>query len=119
MSYKLTVRYAAGHEQEHAGLTDEQVEIGTGAFLRDLLTLRGEGITKLIVEIEQAPALRDVLLGHGGGPRPGMTRKRPGCARCAGLGFLVDALEGGIVGTFECAGSFPCPDCDGTGEAPA
>lgn len=52
--YRLTVTYAAGHDQDHPGLSAEQAEIGTGAFLRDLLNLKGEGITRLVVEIEDA-----------------------------------------------------------------
>lgn len=52
MTYKLTVTYAAGHSQEHPGLTAEQIETGTGAFVRDLALLKGRGITKLVAEIE-------------------------------------------------------------------
>lgn len=53
MTFKLTVTYAAGHDQEHTGLSAETVEQGTGAFLRDLINLKGEGITAFKVEIEK------------------------------------------------------------------
>jgi hypothetical protein len=52
MDFKLTVTYAAGHSQEHPGLSAEQLETGTGAFLRDLLNLEGRGITRLVAEID-------------------------------------------------------------------
>lgn len=55
-AYKLTVTYAAGHDDSHEHLTPEQVESGTGAFLRDLIHLEGKGITRLVVEIETARA---------------------------------------------------------------
>lgn len=58
MTYKLTVTYAAGHDQEHPGLTAERAEMGVGAFLRDLIGLEGEGITRLVVEIEEASDAR-------------------------------------------------------------
>lgn len=50
--FSVVVRYAAGHEQAHEHLTAEQAEQAVGAFLRDLLALKGRGITKLVVEIE-------------------------------------------------------------------
>lgn len=52
-TYKLTVTYAAGHDDERRGLSAEQVEQATGAFLNDLLYLEGRGITKMVVEIER------------------------------------------------------------------
>lgn len=51
-SYRLTVTYAAGHDQAHEGLAAEQALTGAGAFLSDLLGLQGIGITRLVVEIE-------------------------------------------------------------------
>lgn len=52
-AYRLEVTYAHGNTQEHKDLTPDQAEIGTGAFLSDLLHLRGEGITRLVVEIQK------------------------------------------------------------------
>lgn len=53
VKYKLTVTYAAGHDQEHRDLSKEQADMGTGAFLSDLLNLEGRGITKLVVETQE------------------------------------------------------------------
>ena len=53
-TFKLTVTYAAGHDQEHTGLTADQIEDGTG-FLRDLIALEGRGITKMVIEVEEPP----------------------------------------------------------------
>lgn len=52
-TYSLTVRYAAGHEQTHPSLSAGQIEAGVSAFLSDIISLKGRGITKFAVEIEQ------------------------------------------------------------------
>jgi hypothetical protein len=51
-TYKLTVTYALGHDQEHPGLTAEAVEQGFVAFFHDLTYLEGEGVQRIAVEIE-------------------------------------------------------------------
>lgn len=53
VTYRLEVTYAAGHTQEHTGLTSEQIEHGIGAFGSDLAHLEGRGITKLVAELEE------------------------------------------------------------------
>lgn len=54
-SFKLSVRYAAGHTHEFApsgeALTGDQLHQASGAFLNDLTYLKGEGITRLVAEI--------------------------------------------------------------------
>lgn len=83
---RLTVTYAAGHDQVHDGLTDAQLDQGTGAFLSDLLHLKGEGIKRLVVETDEAAreraadaalakAFRDHYRPSGGGTRS----DDPGC----------------------------------------
>lgn len=52
-TFKLTVTYAAGHSQDHPGLSDDQAVQGAGAFMRDLVGLGGTGITRLVVEVER------------------------------------------------------------------
>lgn len=53
---KVTVTYAAGPQQEHPGLTVEQVAqcVGEGAFVGDMMRLRGAGVTKVVVELEES-----------------------------------------------------------------
>lgn len=83
---RLTVTYAAGHDQVHDDLTDEQLEVGTGSFLSDLLHLKGEGIKRLVVETDEAArereadaALARVFREHYR-PSGGLTRADdPGC----------------------------------------
>lgn len=52
MTYKLIVTYSGGNVQEHPGLSAEQAQTGWGAFLRDLLNLRGAGVVSVTVEAE-------------------------------------------------------------------
>lgn len=52
MTYRLTVTYAAGHDSVHTGLTPEQADSGSYAFTNDLITLEGQGITKMVLEVE-------------------------------------------------------------------
>jgi hypothetical protein len=51
-TYKLTVTYALGHDQEHPGLTADAVEQGFVAFFHDLTYLKGAGIQRVSIEIE-------------------------------------------------------------------
>jgi hypothetical protein len=51
-TYKLTVTYALGHDQEHPGLTADAVEQGFVAFFHDLTQLKGAGIQRVSIEIE-------------------------------------------------------------------
>lgn len=51
-TYKITVTYAAGHDQEHPALTETTAQPGVEAFLRDLFYLKGEGVQRVSVEIE-------------------------------------------------------------------
>jgi hypothetical protein len=52
VTYKITVTYAAGHEQEHPGLSAAQAENGIGAFARDIVYLEGEGVRSVTLEVE-------------------------------------------------------------------
>lgn len=51
-TYKITITYALGHDQEHPGLTETTARPGTEAFLNDLFTLKGEGVQRVSIEIE-------------------------------------------------------------------
>lgn len=53
-TYKLTVTYAAGHDQVHDDLSAEQVSTGANAFVSDLTSLGGRGIKRLVVEVDDA-----------------------------------------------------------------
>ena len=55
MTFKLTVTYAAGNDQEHPGLDYNQAFVGAQAFMRDMNSLGGKGCTKVVVEIERTP----------------------------------------------------------------
>lgn len=52
MPYRIAVTYAAGNTQEHVGLSPEQAEQGAGAFLRDLINLRGAGVRAVTVTLD-------------------------------------------------------------------
>ena len=57
MTYTLKVWYAATPEgalpQTHKGVDAARAEVGAGAFLRDLFGLGGEGVRRLVVEVER------------------------------------------------------------------
>lgn len=76
-TFKITVTYAAGTEQEHPGLTEQQVSLGTGAFLGDLIDLGGRGIRKLVVEVEHTHTYSD----EWGGGDTGMGQVKE-CTSC-------------------------------------
>lgn len=56
MTFRIEVTYAAGNTQEHPGLTAAQMGSGAFAFLRDLVNLQGEGVTRVVVAIEDDAA---------------------------------------------------------------
>lgn len=53
-NFRLSVTYRAGHTQELAPsgeqLTGAQLYTATGAFLNDLINLRGEGVQRVVAE---------------------------------------------------------------------
>jgi hypothetical protein len=51
-TYRIEVTYGDGEPQAHPGLSADQVQDGTGAFLRDMLYLQGSAVTKLTIERE-------------------------------------------------------------------
>lgn len=51
-TYKITITYALGHDQEHPHLTETTARPGVDAFLSDLFHLKGEGVQRVSIEIE-------------------------------------------------------------------
>ena len=51
-SFSLSVRYAAGNEVVTTGLTAAQMHGAAAEFIRDLIGLEGQAITRVIVEVE-------------------------------------------------------------------
>jgi hypothetical protein len=52
-TYKLIAHFSGGAVQEHLGLTTKAAERAVDAFLDDLFILKGQGVVRLIVEIER------------------------------------------------------------------
>lgn len=54
MTFRVTVTYRGTDEQVHEGLSDQQVDSAAYAFTSDMVHLKGQGVTKLVIEIEEA-----------------------------------------------------------------
>lgn len=63
--YKIKVTYAPGNTDVRGGLEAKVAEIGAHAFLRDLFAQEGEGVRRLVVELDVPPC--PAVIHHGPG----------------------------------------------------